>query len=314
MEDYLRTQAAQLRGKEGASPDTLELMLEAAELFSKSSEQRELTKILSRHNLDPNGGPMGVLIREALRAGAETPDFLLIHSAEDPFPAPRGRRLKPIYVNPESPEVRERLVGVVQQLLEGHPGLAGIHLDHIRYPVDGQGLPESLGIQDGSYRYYEASDPKQLARYEKVNALLSRRREALKTLVNRISKLVRPRHQLSAAVLPLYYRDRDQNRFRHSGYDFSSQAWFDWDVDFVVPMMYEYHPYLIRNLVKLFESMQTVEGFREPIPIYPGVSKLRVARKGLGDDTRGWVFFDLDFARDIKLEKETTEDLDFGPD
>ena len=313
MSDYLKEQSWKLEGKEGASPKTLALMRQASELFSSSSDGHRLGQILEAHGLAHEERPMGVLIREALRAGAEPPDFLLIHSVEDPFPAARGRRLRPVYVNPQSPAVRAHLVKVVDSLLEGHPDLAGIHLDHIRYPVDGHGFPERLGIMDGSYRYFEASDPSELARYRDIHEVLSARRRALATLVNEIATRVRPRHQLSAAVLPLYYRDRDDEKFRVSGNDFSSQAWFQWDVDFVVPMMYEFHPYLIRNLVKLYESKQLENGKQKPITIYPGVSRLRVARKGIGESP-GWVFFDLNLARDVQLKKENTEDLDFGPD
>lgn len=313
MEDYLREQADKLDGTEGASPNTLSLMRAAADLFHTTSDGYQLEKLLAAHGLAAEDRPMGILVREAMRAGAEPPEFLLIHSVEDPFPASRGRLLRPVYVNPQSPKVRARLVKVVETLLKGHPRLAGIHLDHIRYPVDGHGLPEMLGIVDGSYRYFEASNPDELAKYRYIHELLLKRRQALATLVNEIATKVRPRYQLSAAVLPLYYRDRDEEQFRVSGNDFSSQAWFQWNVDFVVPMMYEYHPYLIRNLVKLFTDKQVAAGNSRPITVYPGVSRMRVARKGIGESP-GWVFFDLNLARDVQLKKENTEDLDFGPD
>jgi hypothetical protein len=78
---------------------------------------------------------MGTLIAEILRAGGERPDFLLMASDQEPFPAPRGKVLRPIYVDPEHPVVRQRLREVVKKHRRYHPGLAGIHLDHIRYPV-----------------------------------------------------------------------------------------------------------------------------------------------------------------------------------
>lgn len=312
MEQYLREQATALKDKPGAAPDTVAMMLEAAELFARSSEGRELEEILTRHGLDPEGRPMGIMLRQALRAGAEKPDFLLISSLEDPFPAPRGKRLRPIYVNPASPQVQRILVRVIGQLLEGHPDLAGVHLDHVRYPVDGQGFPERLGIVDGSYRYFEPTDPAQLQTYRDIHEHLAERRQGLKALIEEIAGLLGKHQKLSAAVIPLYYRDRDQGNFRICGYDFACQAWYDWPVSFVVPMMYEFHPYLIRNLVKLYEEQQRAAS-DTAIDIYPGISRLQVGRTGLGEN-RSWVFFDLTLARDVKLEREEPEDFDFGPD
>ncbi len=313
MARYLSEQAERLEGQPTAAPTTIALMREASLLFETSSEGRELEKILTAHGVNGDGRPMGTLLREAMRAGAEPPDFLLYQNPEDPFPAPRGKRLRPVYVNPQHPEVREQLKRVVANLAAGHPGLAGIHLDHIRYPVDGQGFPDWIGIEDGSYLYFEATDSYQLKRYRAIHEVLKQRRDSLRQLVNEIEELIPSHLELSAAVVPLYYRDRDSgNRFRICGYDFTCQNWQEWNVDFVVPMMYEFHPYLIRNLVKLFQTQMEQDPEARSIKIFPGVSRLQVARTGLGGQS--WVFFDLDLARDVKLEKEQTEDLNFGPE
>ncbi|MGE0488562.1 MAG: hypothetical protein AB7S38_05055 [Vulcanimicrobiota bacterium] len=314
MADYLRTQADKLDGKPGAAPDTVALMRDAAGLFDTSSEGRELEQILANHGLQADGHPIGILLRQAMRAGAEPPDFLLYQTAEDPFPAPRGKRLRPIYVNPEHPEVRRQLTRVVKNLANNHPGLAGIHLDHIRFPVDGQGFPDRLGIEDGSYQYFESTNPQRLQNYQEIHQILARRRESLRQLVDIFREQLPAHMKLSAAVLPLYYRDRDMGtQYRLSGYDYVCQDWQHWKVDFVVPMMYEFHPYLIRNLVKLFETQMQQDPQARDIKVVPGVSRLQVARNGLGGG-QSWVFFDLNLARDVKLEKEQTEDLNFEPE
>jgi len=313
MARWLRDEAGRLQGSRGAAPDTLALMAEAADLYDRTSEDRELEKILNRHRVPHDGHPMGALLRQALRAGARNPGFLLVSSVEDPLPAPRGRGLRPVFLNPGDPEVARRLESALLNLAEGHPGLAGLHLDHIRYPVDGQGLPENLGIQSGSYRYFSPANRRQMERYRTCQEILGRREAALTELVNRIRAGLPRRLALSAAVLPLYYRERDNGRHRLSGYDFACQDWYRWKVDFVVPMLYEFPPHVIRDVLRGFRAdLERLHG-RQTIEVYPGVSHLQMARSGILDvDT--WVFFDLTLARDVKYEKTPVEDLNFEID
>ncbi len=310
MATWLRTEGERLQGSPGAAPETLALMEEAAQLYDRTSDDRELEKILNRHRVPHEGHPMGALLRQALRAGARSPDFLLVSSVEDPFPAPRGRELRPVFLNPENPEVARRLEYALLNVAHGHPGLAGLHLDHIRYPVDGQGLPERLGIQSGSYNYYNPAKERLMERYRACHEILARRESALTALVNRIRTGLDRRLALSAAVLPLYYRERDNGRYRLSGYDFACQDWYRWQVDFVVPMLYEFNPQVIRDLIKGFKAdLERLYG-RQTIEVYPGVSHLQMARSGILDvDT--WVYFDLTLARDVKYEKAPIEDLNF---
>lgn len=327
MESYLRRQSQRISLLSGRSvrpgyeqledarrgneirPDTLE---QAADLFARGCDTDELSRLLQSNGFKAGGHPFSTLIAEILRAGGERPDFLLIANEQEPFPAPRGKVLRPVYVDPENPLVRQRLVEVVKNIAQTHPGLAGVHLDHIRYPVDGQGLTRETGVFDGSYRTFSASDQVQMAQYTALNKALSERREALQSVVDEIRKEIPRQMELSAAVLPLYYRDRDNGRFRTSGYDYSSQAWMDWPVDFVVPMLYEYHPYLIRTLVKDYQAQATAANPTKPIEVYPGISRMSYTRDGSVGDSQGWVFFDLTLSRDVNVQARETEDLDFG--
>ncbi len=313
MADYLRHEAARIDGKPGAAPDTVAIMRETARLFETSSEARDIALILARHRVDDQGGPLGTVLRQAMRAGANPPDFLLIGPQEDPFPAPRRKILRPIYVNPESETVRKRLTAALTGIIQGHPGVAGLHMDHVRFPVDGQGLPEWLGIRDGAYNYYEASNPTLREQYARCHEILRRREESLRLLVDDMRRALGSHRSLSAAVLPLYYRDRDNGRFRLSGYDFCSQDWMSWKVDFVVPMMYEFNPWIIRNLLRQFAADLEQRFGSQTIKVYPGVSSWRTAARG-DLATRAWVFFDLTLARDVKLEKQEPEDFNFGPE
>lgn len=309
---YLREQADALSRRPEAAAETVALLRDAANVLSRTTDSEDMEAVLARYHLPNEGRPLGMVFRSALRAGAPRPDFLIMGNEEDPFPAPRGKVLRPIYVNPASPQVRATLVGVVKDLLEHHPGLAGIHLDHIRYPVDGQGLSEDLEIQDGTYNYYNQSSSVEMERYQRVHAELAERRENLRMLVDAIREVVGSHRKLSAAVLPVYYRERDNGRFRLGGYDFSSQDWVGWKVDFVVPMLYELNPYFIRSLLSLFQEEEMKRLGNTNISVYPGVSQVRTARTALPEIT-GWVFFDLSLSRDVKLEKkEVTEDLNFG--
>lgn len=312
MVQYLKVQADDLSKKPSAAPETVALLRDASKLFARTTEARELEKLLARYHVPSDGRPLGSLLRTALRAGAQPPEFVLMGDPENPFPAPRGKSLRPIYVNPGSPEVKKALVSAITNLVDNHPGLGGVHLDHIRYPVDGQGLPLDLEIQDGTYNYYSQSRPQDLDRYRRIHQELETRREHLRSLVYEMQVAVGRHRKLSAAVLPTYYRERDNGRFRLGGYDFSSQDWVSWKVDFVVPMLYELNPYFIRSLLSQFQEEQFKRFGSNPIAVYPGVSKLHTARKSL-PEIAGWVFFDLSLSRDVKLEKkEVTEDFNFG--
>jgi uncharacterized lipoprotein YddW (UPF0748 family) len=326
MEKYLRRQAERLAlvqdssvrpGYEQVAASSLgedipvDLLLAAADLFSKGCNTIQLEEMLADYDIEADGHPLGALISQIISSGGERPDFVLMASDEEPFPAPRGKHLRSVYVDPENPEVRKELKEAVLNIARTHPGLAGIHLDHIRYPVDGQGLDPATGVVDGKYRYFSATEPVEMRQYRFLTEILDRRRSALSELVHEIAEQMPRRMALSAAVLPLYYRDRDDGKFRTSGYDYAAQAWLDWPVDFVVPMMYEYHPYLIRTLIEDYQTLANSANPDDPIGVYPGISRLQYTRNG-SVKPRGWVFFDLSLARDVKNPRKEAEDLDFG--
>ena len=301
----------QIAERELGKDISIETIRQAADIFSRGCDTNELERMLIQAGIESDGHPIGTLIAGIIDAGGERPEFLLMANDDEPFPAPRGRHLRAIYVDPENPQVRERISDAIANIANNHPGLAAVHLDHIRYPVDGQGLGPDTGVVDGKYRYFNASSPGDMEQYRTLTETLQRRQNALNTLVDKIAAAMPRRVQLSAAVLPLYYRDRDEGKFRTSGYDYSAQAWLEWPVDFVIPMMYEYHPYLIRSLVAKYQALADSAKPKNPIAVYPGISRERYTRDGSAGE-RGWVFFDLSLARDIKNPRQETEDLDFG--
>lgn len=326
MEEYLLKQAERLDllqgrsvrpGYEAMAAESLaqtmtpDVCRGAAEIFAQGCDARKLAALLREAGFKPGNHPIGELVRQVIAAGGDRPDFLLMASDDEPFPAPRDKTLRPVYVDPAHPMVQQRLKTAFVNIAKTHRGLAGIHLDHVRYPVDGQGLSADTGVIDGSYRYYNAADSAQMEEYRTLHQALATRRENIDTLVTEIRKAIPSKLTLSAAVLPLYYRDRDTgNKFRTSGYDYGAQAWMNWPVDFVVPMMYEYHPYLIRTIIEDYQGKAEAANPSRPIQVYPGISRLAYTRNG-SIKARGWVFFDLTLARDVNAPQET-EDLDFG--
>lgn len=300
------------KSREGLGPDIpLQTLKEAAVLFSRGCDTKELERILKAAGKPSQGHPMGTLISWIIQSGGQRPDFLLTAGDDDPFPAPRNTHLRSVYVDPESPAVQKALQEAIVNIAANHPGLSGIHLDHVRYPVDGQGLRSDTGVIDGKYRYFNASDSTEMEQYLILTRTLAKRQAAVTDLVKDIAERLPRRMKLSAAVLPLYYRDKDNGKFRTSGYDYSAQAWLDWPVDFVVPMMYEYHPYLIRTLVDSYQQLANRARPQNPIQVYPGISRIDYTRNG-SVKSRGWVFFDLSLARDVKNPRKEHEDLDFG--
>lgn len=304
--EYLQEQA-------DSNSKVQDLAQAAAKLFTSTTCGERLRELLRQKGVSVSAGPMAALIGHLVEQGSPAPDFLLLGPADDLFPHGRGSHLRPIFVDPSHPKVRQVLLKVVRNLWKGHPNLAGIHLDHIRYPVDGQGLPPKLAVRDGTYRFFDQINPSDLSRFGQLQETLNKRKTALQELVSQVRQEVPTNFRLSAAVLPAYYRERDNGRFRLCGYDYSAQDWVGWPVDFVVPMLYEMSPNTIRNLVELMSYEQDSRLGRQKIVVYPGVSQQWVGRKG-DLESPGWVFFDLKQARDVKLRrKEASEVLNFEP-
>lgn len=313
QEQSVRPGYEQVAAKELNGDIPLSVLRSAARIFSTGCDTKALEQVLVEAGRKPDGHPLGDLIAWIIASGGRRPDFLLMGSDTDPFPAPRNTHLRSIYVDPENPAVQKALLEAITNIAQHHPGLAGVHLDHVRYPVDGQGLSPETGVVDGHFRYFNASNPEEMAQYRLLTRTLKERQQAITDLVKEIAQRLPHRMKLSAAVIPLYYRDRDTGQFRTSGNDYAAQAWLDWPIDYVVPMMYEYHPYLIRTLTESYQQLADHARPENPIQVYPGISRLEYTRNG-SVKPRGWVFFDLSLARDVKNPRNEQEDLNFGGD
>ena len=152
-----------------------------------------------------------------------------------------------LYTSPANPAVRDRVVEVVQDLLDHYP-LDGIHLDYVRYPS-----PQFDYSQGAlrAFRQWLAGEAPDLSRLAAAEARVGQdptalpdafpdlwarfREEQVTELVRRVAGVVRsaPRETLlSAAVFP------DVDDARRSRF----QAWEGWLaagwVDVIVPMSY----------------------------------------------------------------------------
>lgn len=285
----------------------------AASIRSGGVDGRALSAILQQAGYDSGGRPLGRLVHEVLNAGGSAPDFLLIGSSEDPFPRTPNRTLCPIYINPASPRAQQRIIAAIRAISQGHPDLAGIQLDHVRYPTEAQGIPSDWEPRGREAVYFNRGIAVMAERYNRYHTLMSERREILTRLVNRIRTEIHRGQQLSAAVLPLYYVERSDGVDRFNGYDYSAQDWHAWPVDFVVPMMYGFDPWRIRTLIRRFDDEARALAGPRPAPlIVPGVSRLQMARSGLlGNDD--FVYFDLSLGLDLHYEKDRDEDFTWKP-
>lgn len=180
------------------------------------------------------------------------------------------------WLSPFHPEAREYIKSNVRELLAVE-GLASIHLDYVRY-VDvilGADLQPKYGlVQEGEMPEYDygyhpiarqqfktlfGKDPMELDHPELSTEWRQFRLNAVTTLVNEIADEVHESNQkLSAAVFPFPEMSRQMVR----------QAWDDWDLDYVYPMIY--HNFYRENIDWI--GFATEQGLRDvDYPLYTGL-------------------------------------------
>ena len=159
---------------------------------------------------------------------------------------------KPPYVKyykwlcPSHKEVQHFLLSIVEELAQ-FKGLAGIHLDYIRYPdvILPKGLHAKYGIvQDKEYPQYDycycpvcreafkaktGLDPLKLPDPSQNEAWRTYRENTVTSLVNRASEKIRKSGKLATAAV---FATPDLAR------KFVRQNWPVWDLDAVFPMIY----------------------------------------------------------------------------
>lgn len=180
------------------------------------------------------------------------------------------------WLSPFHPEAREYVKSNVRKLLAVE-GLASIHLDYVRF-VDvilGADLqPKYKLVQDHEMPEYDygyhpmarqqfeelfGKDPMDLEHPELSTEWRQFRLNAVTSLVNEIAEEVHAEDQhLSAAVFPFPEMSRQMVR----------QAWDDWNLDYVYPMIY--HNFYRENINWI--GFATEQGLRDvTYPLYTGL-------------------------------------------
>jgi uncharacterized lipoprotein YddW (UPF0748 family) len=307
--DYLNSQRRFFQSRGNVSSRTLDLLKECSELFSRSYDDYELERILAKYKVRNSGKQLGSLITYIMELGGSPPDFILIGSQDDPFPSGKNKHLGAIYMDPGNEKVHEVLINALDSIARSHPGLAGIHLDHVRFAVDYQGFPPELQKREWDTIYFNQYNDDSMKLFYQYEEIIRKRRAVISDFVKDVTSRLGGSMAVSAAVLPADPPVPGETVYFYSKNSFGGQDWYRWNVDFVVPMMYGYIPWRIRQTVKKWTNDLTqIYGEEVPIRIFPGVSHIQKAKLGLLDrDT--WVFFDLTLARDLRFEKKVSEDV-----
>ncbi len=307
--EYLNGQRRFFQKRGNVSSKTLDLLKECSEMFSRTYDDYELERILAKYKVNNDGKQLGSLITHIMNLGGSPPDFLLIGTQEEPFPSGKNHHLGAIYLNPGNEKVHEVLLGAIDSIVRSHPGLAGIHLDHVRYAVDYQGFPPELQKHEWDTVYFNQYNNDSMKIFYQYEEIIRKRRAVISDFVKDATSHLGSRIAVSAAVLPADPPMPGDTVYFYSKNSFAGQDWYRWNVDFVVPLMYGYIPWRIRQTVKKWTyDLTQIYGEEVSLRIFPGVSHIQKAKLGLLDrDT--WVFFDLTLARDLRFERKVSEDM-----
>jgi len=288
--------------KEGASRLTgtnSQLVTAAADLIARQGmDDHALAQLARNAGLDPNrDGVLNSFVKVLANAGVPPPSFLVTTpSGELHVPGTKDPWMT-LYLNPEDPTVLSRVTSIVERVSNSYPGLAGIHIDHIRYPKGPLSLPSELsGLRVGMT--FSGNESNGL--YRKWKKCLALREKVITALARRIKDVVRDGQALSAAVHPLYYFERDEWASTLSADDFVSQDWYAWGIDLAVPMVYDSDAARVGRILKRHRfGLRETWGDGARTAVAPGVNKFRLIQKGASGGLNSWVYFDFDGLRAI---------------
>lgn len=275
---WLREGAAKVQGNVQAAA------LACAQALEQGREG-ELVRILRENRVNVNEGVLQAFVPSFRAAGVAAPAWLVQTPEGDLHPSGAKDHWMTLYLNPAHPVVIERVVAIAKDLSQAYPQLAGIQLDHIRYPRGLLNVPSDIRLGETSTSS---------AMYKKWVALRKVREGHITALVQGIRAAIRPEHQLSSAVHPTYYFERDEWTSRLSADDFVCQNWHEWGLDAAMPMIYDSDaPRVGRVLKKLRFGILEKDGRRALV--VPGVNLHRLMK-----ELPTWVYFDFDGLRRIK--------------
>lgn len=273
--------------REGAAKVTGNVRDAAVACAQALEEGREgvLTEILRANRVPVNEGVLQAFVPAFRAAGVKSPAWLVQTAEGDLHPSGAKDHWMTLYLNPAHPVVIERVTAIARDLSQAYPQLAGIQLDHIRYPRGLLNVPSDIKLGETSTSS---------AMYKKWVALRKQREGQVTALVQGIRAAIRPEHMLTSAVHPIYYFERDEWTSRLSGDDFVCQDWHSWGLDAAMPMIYDSDaPRVGRVLKKLRYGLMEKDGRKTQV--VPGVNLHRLMK-----ELPTWVYFDFDGLRRIK--------------
>lgn len=284
---WLREGAARVSGKEHDAALACAAALEAG-------KEGALPEILQSSNISAREGVLQAFVPSFRAAGVPAPAWLVQTPEGDLHPSSAKDHWMTLYLNPAHPVVIERVTRAAKLVSRTYPQLAGVHLDHIRYPRGVLNIPQDMAAQIKLGHDWAGGTSGSL--YKRWKALRSEREGHVTALVKGIKAVIRPEHQMSSAVHPLYYFERDEWTAKLSADDFVCQDWHVWGLDAAVPMIYDSDaPRVGRVLKKLRFGLLEREDGGARTQVVPGVNLLRLMK-----ELPAWVYFDFDGLRQIK--------------
>jgi uncharacterized lipoprotein YddW (UPF0748 family) len=284
---YLRSGAAKL------PPDQAQLVGQAADMISTGYDDLALARLLKESGVDSREGTLNALVRILRRGKVPPPAFLVSTPSGDLHPSGAQDRWMTLYLNPQHPQVLSRTLAVLSRIAHSYPDLAGIHLDHIRYPRGMLHLPPDLaGLKMGNIALGSKL-------YKRWKTVLKGRESAITAFVQRVRDVLPEGQKLSAAVHPMYYFSRDEKAHLITPDDFVSQDWYAWGLDLAVPMIYDADAAKIGRQLKRFKYglANTAKAEQSRTQLVPGINVYDLIRKPA---LPSWVYFDFDGLRAIK--------------
>ena len=236
---------------------------------------------------DPGWDPLARAIAEAKQLGVELHAYMNVLPAwkreETPPPSSghiyvthpewlmvdeRGRRMTPkthkfyAFLNPALPEVRKHLISVFGDVARRYPGLAGIHLDYIRYPGDVKGdfSHDSYSLEafkrfSGGLSPRQAPEQWQTWRAKQINLLAYE--------LSREIRRANPALEVSAAVVANY--ERAPAQYGQRSLEWAGRGF----VDTLVPMAYHHDEASFQGYLNTFLASTRPKRGKIVVGIYP---------------------------------------------
>jgi uncharacterized lipoprotein YddW (UPF0748 family) len=245
-------------------------------------------RLMKKFYIDHFEGTLNNFIRFIESVDGPVPDFLVTNPKGELHGGLDQDRILAIYLNPQHPGVAQRFVWAVSKIVQTHPGLAGVHLDHIRYPARPFGPPGMFDKFPAAMRStYYSPEHWQLPEFGNIVAA---REAAITNIVQQVRYYTPPGMLLSAAVYPTYYKYRGNRNGTVVNEEYLSQDWAKWPINFAVPMIYNASASHVDSVLSQCRS-QAAARAGHSLNVYPGISSRGLAHNyGRG---RSWLLFDF---------------------